>query len=385
MFALLAAALVPAAVLAGTDCQPAALAYVGSEAGQLVALRLDACAGRLEAIGPVAALARPRWAVAAPGKLYVASDPAGQDGRVVAFRVDAASGALDKFDEAPAGGTGTMQLWLDAPSQTLLAAHDGNGAVTSFAIDADGRVGPRASAVQDLGMGPAPRQQGPHAQGVVVAPEGRYALVPDLGADRVFVYAFDRTMHALVPTAVDLAQETRRRRAAEAPEPPHELVLPPGSGPHHLVFGADGRYAYLLDELGADLVVLRWNAAAGRLAAVQTLALSSPDHAGPKSGAELVLGADGRHLYVANRGANALQVYAVDAASGALALEQRIASAGATPCTMTLDASGRWLLVASALADKVSLLRVDAASGRLEATGQAVDVASPLSIVFAAE
>ena len=75
------------------SCAPTRLAYVGTDSGQLQALRLDACAGKLESLGTVARLVKPRWSVANPTLpiLYVADDATGSvlvSGRVEANNVD---------------------------------------------------------------------------------------------------------------------------------------------------------------------------------------------------------------------------------------------------------------------------------------------------------
>jgi len=348
------------------DCGEDVLAYVGLEGGHIEALRLDTCTGRLTALGPVADLPRPRWLVADPARalLYAASDPQGHPGSVAAYAIDRASGALRKQGELGAGGNGTTDLWLDSASASLLAAHFGSGSVSSLALQADGGLGQVASTRQNHGSGPHRRQAGPHAHGVVLAPDGRHALVADFGADRVFVYGFDRATHSL----------------SEAPV--GAFAAPPGSGPHHLVFGAGGRFAYLLNELSADVTTLRWNAQAARLDAVQTVPLSSPGFAGVKSGSELALSADGRFLYAANRAQSQVLVYGVDAATGELRLLQRQASGGEAPWTFALHPSGNWMLVAHARGNRVDLLGVDPATGRLSATDQVLQMAAPLSLAF---
>ena len=348
-------------------CAAAQLAYVGTDGGALQALRLDGCAGTLDSLGDVAQLQKPRWAVAHPTLpvLYVANDIAGQDGRVVAFAVDGASGALTRINEADADGIGTTHLWLDAPSSTLIAANFFSGSATTLAINGDGSVGALASTVKETGSGPHKRQTKAHAHGVVLDPTGHWALVSDLGADRVFVYPFDRVTRTLAPD--DAAN-------------PRAFAVAPGSGPHHTAFSADGRFVYVLDELTADLQVLRWDAREARLSSVQSLAISSADYAGPRSGAELAVSRDGRFVYVEDRGESRLVVYLVDAGTGTLSLLQRLPSGGDKPWAFAIDPSGRWMLVANSA--KVSLLRIDPASGLLSNTGQSVDSATPLSIAF---
>ena len=348
-------------------CSPATLAYVGTDGGQLQALRLDACAGRLTDLGAVAQLTKPRWAVANPGlpMLYVADDIAGKDGSVVAFAVNRGSGALTKINEADAGGIGTTHLWLDAPSSTLIAANFFSGSATTLPLAADGSVGAVASTVKETGSGPNKRQTKAHAHGIALDPTGRWALVSDLGADRVFVYGFDRATRALAPD--DAAN-------------PHAFAVPPGSGPHHAAFAPDGRFVYVLDELAADIQSLRWDARDARLTLVQSQPISSADFKGAKSGAELATSRDGRFVYVEDRGESTLLVYRANADTGELTLAQRVPSGGDKPWAFAIDPSDRWMLVANGA--KVSLFKIDPASGALSDSGQSVASATPLSIAF---
>jgi len=342
------------------------LVYVGSQDRQLHALRFDPASGALAALGAVAAGPRLTWTVAHPRLpvLYAVDDDSAREGSVIAYAVERASGRLTRIGAAASGGKGTTYLWLDAPSMTLLAANFGSGSVSSIRLGADGMPDRLVSTVSETGSGPHRRQASAHAHSVAIDPSGRYALVPDLGADRVFVYGFERATGALAPAATQA------------------YAVPPGSGPRHLVFGLDGRFVYLLNELSAQLTVLRWNAQTGHLAPLQSLATVDADFKGTPSGAEIALGADGRYVYVAERGANTLSVYQVDPDSGTLALVQRTASGGAAPWSFALHPSGRWLLVANQRSGSVNLFAIDPASGRLTDTGRAVELPAPVSLSF---
>jgi len=345
---------------------PPELAYVGTQSGAIHALRFDPDTGRMVSLGPVAQGGAPTWTAAHPRLpvLYAVDDNKGGEGSVIAYAVDRASGALAKTGEVRAGGAGTTYLALDPEATTVFAANFGGGSASSIALRPDGLLGAPVSTIKATGSGPHRRQASPHAHSVTLDPSGRYALVPDLGADRVFVYAFDRAGHAL------------------APDVSRALALPPGSGPRHLVFGASGRHAYLMNELTAEVQVLRWDAAQGRLAPRQALPLSSPGFAGTKSGSALGIAPDGRFLYAANRGEHELQVFRVDPDSGELALVQRIPSGGQTPWGFALHPSGKWLAVAHQRGNTVNLFAVDPVSGRLSPAGQALDVPTPVSITF---
>ncbi|KXU83116.1 6-phosphogluconolactonase [Paraburkholderia monticola] len=343
--------------------------YVGTLNKQISALRFDPASGALSALGPVAEGAKSTWVAASPQApvLYAVDDDSAKEGSITAYAVDHDNGSLSTLGMVQTGGRGTTFLRFDAPSMTLLGANYNSGSVSSVAVNADGSVGPLVSTLAETGSGPNRRQASAHAHGIAVDPSGRYALVADLGADRVFVYRFDRATHAL-------SQDDATRAAT--------FVAPAGSGPRHLEFSANGQFVYLLTELSAQVLVFRWDAAQGTLTHVQSLPISTDGFDGMKSGAEIALGRDGRFVYVENRGENALVVYRVNAQTGELSLVQRIASGGDKPWGFGIDASGRWLLVANQRSGKVNVFSIDAASGRLADTGQSADVTDPSSVAF---
>lgn len=345
------------------------LVYVGSQGQQLRALRFDAASGKLEVIGTVAEGLRPTWTVAHPQLpvLYAVDDQPSQDGALVAFAIDRASGALSRLNTTSSGGAGVTYLWLDAPSATLLAANFGGGSASSIAVQKDGSLGALVSTIKASGSGPHRRQTAPHAHSVAVDPSGRYALVPDLGADRVFIYSLNRATHALTALPGDAASA---------------YAAPPGSGPRHLVFSADGRSVWLLNELTAEVTTLRWDAQQAALSPVQTLATSSAEFTGTRSGAEIVRSPDGRFVYVEDRGERTLVTYRVNPATGELSFVQRIASGGDMPWSMAIHPSGRWLLVAHQRSGTVNVFSIDPASGLLTNTGIAAEAPTAVSITF---
>jgi 6-phosphogluconolactonase len=351
------------------------LVYVGTQQAEIRALRFDASTGELTMIGPVAVAPKSTWVtwVTAHPRLpilYAVVDDEAREGSIIAYAVDRGTGSLTKVNEIGSGGNGTANLSLDIPSMTLLAANYGSGSVSSVAVNHNGSVGALVSTITETGSGPNHRQASAHAHNAVVDPSGRYVLVPDLGADRVFVYRFDRAGHALAP---DIGANRNNSRA---------FVAPLGSGPRHLAFGSSGRYVYLLTELTAEIMVLRWDASQGRLSLVQTVPMTSRDFAGVKSGAEIEVSRDGRFVYAENRAENALLVYHADPDSGKLSLVQRTSAGGDRPWTFAIDLSGRWLLVANQRSGRVNAFSIDPASGMVSDTGQSVEVPSPISVAF---
>lgn len=345
----------------------------GSGAGQGVfAAWFDARTGRLAPLGLVAEVDRPTWLLASPqmSSLYSVSEVA-DDGRsepsVISFAVDRATGGLHQINKVGSGGGEPTHLALDRKSQTLFVANYGDGRVSAIPIRAGGALGPATSVLADVGSGPNPRQIGPHAHCVILAPGGRYLLAADLGADRVFLYRFDAANHKLTPA-----------------DPSFEAV-PPGSGPRHLAFHPNGSFAYLVTELTRQLRAYRWDQHHGGLRLLQTLSIASPSFSGTSNPAEIAVAADGRHLYVSNRGEDVIIVYSVNAKTGTLKEVQRVSSQGRTPWSFAIDPSGHWMLVADTDSNVVAAFKVDPRSGRLVATRETLQVPKPDNIVFFGE
>ncbi|MER6082819.1 lactonase family protein [Streptomyces sp. NPDC001833] len=360
----LLAASVPAQADDATD-----LVYIGTWGlGQVYAARFDAGRGILTSLGPVAQVSS-NWVTAHPSRpvLYVAGGE--QGGYIRTFGIDRTSGNLTLLGQlatepVPAGSGGLSYLGVDRPSDTLLVADFAAGTATTVPVGRDGRPGTPVSQVQDTGSGPSPRQLGPRPHHMVVGPGGRFALVTDFGADRVFGYGFDR----------------RTRTLTVAPRASYTTTA--GSGPRRLAFHPDGGTAYLLNELTAAIETLAWNATTGELTNRQSLSTNAPGHTGTTSAAELVLSRDGRFAYVSNRGDNTLVVYSSHPETRLLTEVQRIPCGGTTPWSFALHRSGRWLFVANEASGTVDLFAVDPRSGRLTGTGTSLPVPAPDCIAF---
>ncbi len=359
------------AALAVTACAPRAatgdggdLFFIGSNGTTLSAARIDPRTGAMRLIGPVAQAGKPTWTVAerAGARLYATDQAAGT---ALAFKVNPANGALTPLGSAPSDA-GVTHLWLDARSRSLLAANYSAGSVASIAINPDGSLGERVSVIAAKGSGPHRRQASPHAHGVALDPSGRFALVADLGTDRLYIYPFD-------PAARQLTDP-----GAQA----NHLILPPGSGPRHFAFHPDGKTFFLLGELSAQVFVARWNAKAGTAELVETVSANAPGFSGTSTVSEVVVSRDGRFVYVGNRGDATIVAFAVDPRTRHLTEIQRIGSGGDYPWDLRIHPNGRWMIVANERSSNLTVFAVEPKTGRLTATGQQLETPRPVNISF---
>jgi 6-phosphogluconolactonase len=341
----------------------------GARSEGIYAFRFDSASGKLESLGLAAAAENPTFLNFSPdgrflyaaNELYRFDDQA--SGAVSAFSVDRASGKLTLLNQVAARGTGTCYVRTDQTGKFLLLANYGSGSVAVAPVKRDGTLGAVVSFVQQSGSGPSPRQAGPHAHSFNVTPDNRYAVAADLGADRLFVYRFDAATGAL--TAGD----------------PNWLMLDAGSGPRHLSFHPNGRFAYALGEIGSTVTVLAYDSTRGAFRRLQTVSTLPADFKGNNTAAEVLVHPSGKFLYASNRGHDSIAVFGIDE-YGMLKLLAHVGSQGRTPRGFSLDPDGRWLIAANQDTHNIAVFRIDLKTGIPAPTGQSLEVRSPECVRF---
>ncbi len=352
--------------------------YTGSGSDGLYVYRFDTDSGRVSPVSSAKA-ENPSYLVAsrdgrhvyAVNELPGDAGPASVRGGVSAFDFDAKTGALKFVNRVSAQGNDPCYLSLSPDGRYLVVANysvasDPGGSFSVFPVEATGALGAAVLNVHHEGTGPVNgRQDGAHVHSTVFSPDGKYLFVQDLGADKLYSYRYtpDGSRGLIGPTE-------SRYTLAKA-----------GSGPRHLVFGANGRFAYVTNELNASVDVYRYDD--GRLAHIETVPMTAPGFAGKVGGGALHLSPDGRFLYATNRGdANDIVIYAVNAADGKLTLVGRQSSLGKTPREFAIDPSGKWLIVGNQDSDSMFVFRRDIASGRLEPNPARIRIDKPVDFKF---
>ncbi len=299
-------------------------------------------------------------------KLYaVAGFPEGPG--VAGYRIGS-DGSLSLINTSPTGDGGGVHVAVHPSGRFLLTAQYGNGSVALFPLDADGRLGAATLSRHEGGSGVVKgRQESPHPHWCGFSPDGRFALVPDLGLDGIVIYR------------IDLEGPTLQRHGFAASVP--------GGGARHMRFSPDGRFIYLLNELSLSVTTYGWDPASGsarRMATVPTLSEEAKAGEAFNSAAEILVHPGGRFVYSSNRGHDSVTVCRADAASGALEVIQVQPVRGAFPRHINLAPDGGWLLAAGADSDTVSVHRVNPDTGRLTyQTRGIIQVPSPICILLA--
>jgi 6-phosphogluconolactonase (cycloisomerase 2 family) len=317
---------------------------------------------------------------AAGTRLYSANetDRVGDDkqGTVSAFAVDRADGGLEPFNTVRSGGAGPTYVSVHPAGRHLLVANYFGGSVAVLPILEDGRLGEASDIKVDAGqIGPTRAANAPpgsfaisghdrtHAHMIQADPSGRFVLHVDLGLDKIFVWKFDD------------------RRGILSPNDPPSVSLPPGDGPRHFHFHPNGRWLYSIQEEGSTIVLFDYDSTSGRLSPRQAISTLPSGFAGSNFCSEILVSADGRHVYAGNRLHDSIGIFSVGP-DGELTHVGEEWTRGNYPRSFGFDPNGRFLYCCNKRADAVTVFRVDGATGALSFTGQYVPVGNPSMIAL---
>ncbi|MGV9455402.1 lactonase family protein [Streptomyces sp. NPDC003635] len=312
----------------------------------------DAATGRVTGVGTVKDVADPSYLALHPDgrTLYAVNER--EDGAVTAVRL------ADRkvLGSRSTGGAAPCHLSVHPGGRWLLSANYGTGSVAVHPVDGSGALGERTDLVAHSGPAPGPGQDGPHAHQIVTSPDGGHVLAVDLGTDTVYTYRLDERKGTLT--------EVARAQAR------------PGAGPRHLTFHPGGRYAYLANEVDNTVAVCAYDAPSGRI----TVGDGQPTGTGSGTSypAQILVTANGRYAFLANRGHNSLTRYAVEADGARLRLLGTVPVAGDFPRQIALSPDGGLLFAANQRSSTVSVFHVDDGSGELRLAGE--PFASPVAV-----
>jgi len=353
--------------------------YTAGTSQGIYRMNFDSATGQIDAKPlQVVKSENPSWLTLSKDqqRLFVVNEngPGQEDpvGRVSSYSIDPKTHTLTLINQVQSLGNEPTHSSLSADASHLFVSNysvmeDPGGTLAVLPVGADGKLKP----VVQMSAHPASRinlerQASNHVHSTVSSPDGRYVFSNDLGADKVFVYLFDPKANPDLPL-------TPAMTAA--------VPLPAGSGPRHLLFSADGKHAWLTMEMSAQVAVFDYHD--GVLTQTQLVDLAAGQPTSDKAGAALHTSADGKFLYVSNRGtANQLVVFSIDPATAQLKELQKRSVEGDHPREFSLDPSGKFLLIANQKSNQIVVVERDAKTGLLGKTVQKLPMDAPSDLKF---
>ncbi|HUO20983.1 MAG TPA: lactonase family protein [Caulobacteraceae bacterium] len=367
---LLAPGLMALAKSAPTDGQY--VMYVGTYTGPaskgVYGFRYDARSGQFTSLGVMAEVANPSWVTTDPRQrvLYASTEANSGDSTISAYAIDAKSGALTLLNTASTGGSAAAQVSVDRTGRIIFVNNYGGGSVAALALNADGSLGRRVGFDQHTGSSVNPRRQtAPHPHAVTISPDNRFLFTPDLGLDKVFSYRIDAAARTFTPND------------------PAFVTVAPGMGPRHMAFSPNGKFAYVLCEMGSAVAAFAYDRAKGALTPIQTISTLPEGFKGADTSAEIALTASGRFLYASNRGDDSITEFHVEPDTGRLDKIAVTPTGGKGPRAFMIDPTGTRLLAADQTTNDIAVFAIDAETGALTPTGQVLNVPSPVALIFA--
>jgi len=307
---------------------------------------------------------RPSFVAVHPSEPVIFATSECATGRVVSYRVDPSTGALDRLGETATGDAGPCHVTVDPRGAYVLVSHYTGGSVTVLPIESDGSLTAPSDRRVHAGSGPRRDRQStahPHSATFVT---DTLVYVPDLGADRVVVYELSRADGTLHPI------------------PDGTLACRPGSGPRHLDVHPTADVGYLLCELDATLSVLDLSAPR-RPTIVETHATVPDDiDAADTIAADVRVHPSGSSVFASNRGHDSIATFACVHAPSRIERVEVTPSGGRYPRALGIHPHGDRLFACHTRSDDVVSHRLDRRTGGLSRSTPTLTIPSPSCFRF---
>lgn len=315
--------------------------------------------GQLENVEVAAKVGSPTYLVTSNDNKFLYSvSQQDQQGGVAAYSINQNNGELTYLNEQLADGAPPCHL--DVLNGTVVTGNYHKGTVDMFKVQQNGQVDAASSVIQHEGTGPHERQEKPHVHYTAYTPDGNYIAVADLGTDEVVTYQVQND--ELVQVSI--------------------LKVKAGSGPRHLTFHPNGKWAYLLNELSSEVTVLDYDAEIGSFAEKQYIKAIPADFSETNDASAIHISSDGRFVYSGNRGHNSIAVFSVDQDSGELTFVEHVSSGGEWPRDFVLDPSEKFLIASNQHTGNLVLFARDEETGKLTQLDSEVKVPEVVCVKF---
>ncbi|MFP4380874.1 MAG: lactonase family protein [Candidatus Sumerlaeia bacterium] len=350
-----------------------------NDEGGIFTCRFDSESGALERVTVCDEIPNALYLTQAPESknLYAVNDEGSAEtspsGMIHCLRMNSANGQLRHAGKQSTAGTTPCFVTVDGRERYAFVANfrgigprTSRGFVSMLPLDGLGKIDPASCVIQHPGQSSHPeRQTASHPHSINLDARDRFALVADLGVDKVYAYEVDWDKGILVETE-------------------HTAYPAPAlTGPRHMAFHPNNRFVYLVNEIGNSVFAYAFDPDTGALKDLWRIPTLPGDYTDGSACADIHVSPDGLFLYVSNRGHDSITIYRVDPATGYLDLLDFVKSGGENPRDFIIDPTGNFLLVANQSSDKVVIFQRDKTSGLIEAVDEA-PFPAPVCMLFSA-
>lgn len=246
----------------------------------------------------------------------------------------------------------------------VITANYSGGSISVFPVAEDGSLLPASEVLEFEGSGAdKERQEKAHLHCVCITPDGKYLFADNLGTDEIHKFIIN-------PNA-----EKGEDFITDDTQPSHEVKA--GSGPRHLTFAPNGKFAYLINELSGTVIAFEYKD--GDLEEIQTIAA---DTVGAKGSGDIHVSPDGKFLYASNRlKADGLAIFSIHPENGKLT-KVGYQLTGPHPRNFIITPNGKYLLVACRDSNAIQVFERNTDTGLLTDIHKDIKVDKPVCIRF---
>ena len=269
---------------------------------------------------------------------------------VTAAKMDRMTGELKKINTTPT--LGKSPAYITYNDGAVVTANYGGGSITLIEVNKDGSLGTPDWRIE-LG-----KEGESHPHATVFQPGAQWLYVTDLGQDKIFRFNYRKKVP---PLTIDS----------------NVTSLPKGSGPRHIIFDRQGKYAYLVNELKPSVVV--FSVSDQGLEQIQEV---STDTRSARGGGHIALSPDGRFLYTSHRiQGDGIVVFKVDPNSGKLT-RIGFTPTGKHPRHFSFSPDGKYIAVACKDASSIEFYQRDLNTGLLTKKEMRIQVSHPAFVLW---
>ena len=292
-------------------------------------------------------------------RVYSVGEDDGLTSTAHALSFDKSQGRLALMNTQLTQGGAPCYINLSPNEDFVITANYMGGSISVLPLETLGRLDENVSMFAFEGEGVLKeRQSQPHLHCVEFTPDGKFLLANDLGTDKIHVFPL---------TSGGKLDEMGT----------FDVELEAGSGPRHLCFSKDGRFAYLINELSGKVTALSYKGET--LTPIQYI---EADMVNAQGSADIHLSPDGKFLYASNRlKADGIAIFSVNQETGMLT-KAGYQLTGIHPRNFVITPDGRFLLVACRDSNVIQIFSRDEKTGLLVDTGKTIETSKPVCLKF---
>jgi 6-phosphogluconolactonase len=335
--------------------------YTKGESKGVYSFTFDADASKLGEIKAVAQLDNPTYVnLSQDNKHLYAVIKEGNQGGVASFAINPQSGELTKINTQVIDGASPCHVSVDSNNGQVVSANYHKGTIDAYLVDENGHLTPVTSIVEHTGKGPHERQEKPHTHYSGFTPDDKFVVAVDLGIDKVITYKIEEGKLEEV----------------------HSLLVKAGSGPRHLTFHPNGKFAYVMTELSNEVIVLSYNSETGIFTELQYIPTIPDDFTENSQGSAIHISSDGKFVYAGNRGHDSIAVFSVNQVNGELTFVEYTSTEGHWPRDFAFDPTEKFIIASNQESSNLVLFARDTETGKLTLLQSDVTVPDPVCVKF---